>query len=110
MERLSGTISLLPNSVISRIGYFGAIQLKYLLGLGGIDLKNIPITIQCKTEIMIIHHEIDLEFELQATYLIITEVENGKPCRIYSYKIPDEYKNDIPLSELVEKYNPYCPN
>ena len=59
---------------------------------------------------MILHHEIDLEFELQATYVIITEVENGKPCRIYSYKIPDYYKKDSSLDEIAEKYNPYCPN
>jgi hypothetical protein len=63
-----------------------------------------------KTEVTIYHHELNLEFEHQTTYFLITEMKNGEPQITYYYKIPDNYKDDSLLGELHERYARYSPN
>jgi hypothetical protein len=58
----------------------------------------------------IYHHELDLEYESNATYFLFTEIEDGIPQRSFYYKIPDAYKGNAFLGEVHEKYAPYCPN
>ena len=62
------------------------------------------------TNVTIIHQELNLEYEHNTTFFIITEIENGESFRTYYYKIPDSYKDNALLGELHEKYAKYCPN
>jgi hypothetical protein len=59
---------------------------------------------------MLYHHELNLEYEHNATYFIISEIEDGIPHRTFYYKIPETYKDNSLLGELHERYAPYCPN
>ncbi len=61
-------------------------------------------------KVTIYQHELNLEYEYQATYFLITEMEDEKPRRTYYYKIPDNYKDNSLLGALHERYAPYCPN
>jgi hypothetical protein len=63
-----------------------------------------------KNKVMIYHHEMNLEYENNTTYFLITEIESGEPLRTYYYKIPDNYKDNSLLGEIHERYCPYCPN
>ena len=60
--------------------------------------------------ITIHHHELNLEYDYQSTYFLITEIEDGVPVRTYYYKIPDGFKNGSLLGEIHEKFAPYSPN
>ena len=62
------------------------------------------------TNVIIIHQELNLEYEHNTTYFLITEIEDGEPQRTYYYLIPDSYKSNALLGELHEKYAKYCPN
>ena len=56
------------------------------------------------------HHELNLEYENNTTYFLITEIVDGEPQRTYYYKIPDAYKDNRLLGEIHERYCPFCPN
>jgi hypothetical protein len=60
--------------------------------------------------VMIYHCVLNLEYEYNTTYFLITEMVGDKPLRTYSYKIPNNYKDESLLGELDEKFAPYCPN
>lgn len=62
------------------------------------------------TNIMIYHHELDLEYLYNKTYFLITEIVDGVPLHTYYYKIPDSFKDERLLGELHERYCPYSPN
>lgn len=59
---------------------------------------------------IILHQELDPQYEYDALYLIFTEIEAGKPQRSYYYKIPESYKDNSLMGELHERYYPYSPN
>jgi hypothetical protein len=63
-----------------------------------------------RTNITIYHHELNLEYEHNSTYFLITEIEDGEPLRTYYYLIPDSYKSNTLLGNFHERYAPYCPN
>ena len=65
---------------------------------------------QHNNKVTIYHHELNLEYERQATFFLITEMNDGEPHRTYYYKIPDNYKDNSLLGEIHERYCPYCPN
>ena len=58
-------------------------------------------------EVTIFHHKLNLP---NNTFLLITEMEDGRPHRTYYYEIPKNYEDDRLLGELHERYHPYCPN
>lgn len=60
--------------------------------------------------IKIYQHELNLEYENNTTFFMITEIDDGIPLRTYYFKIPDNFKNDILLGNLPNKYADYCPN
>jgi hypothetical protein len=60
--------------------------------------------------ITIHHYELNLEYDHQSTYFLITEIKDGVPASTYYYKIPDGFKNDVLLGEIHERYAPYSPN
>lgn len=64
----------------------------------------------CKDRVKIYHHKLNLEYENNTSYFLITEMEDGEPQRTYYYKIPDNYKDNSLLGEMHERYCPYCPN
>lgn len=68
--------------------------------------KNAP----SNSSVRIYHHELNLEYEYNTTYFLITEIENGKPLRTFHYKIPDNYKDNRLKGEQLERYAPFCPN
>ena len=51
--------------------------------------------------IKIYHHKLNLEYENNTTYLLITEMINGEPKATYYYKIPDNYKDNSLLGETA---------
>jgi hypothetical protein len=59
---------------------------------------------------MIYHHVLDLDYENNSTFFLITEIKDGEPQRTYYYKIPDSYKDNRLMGQMHEKYNQYCPN
>ena len=63
-----------------------------------------------KDRVKIYHHKLNLEYENNTSYFLITEMEDGEPQRTYYYKIPDNYKDNSLLGEMHERYCPYCPN
>jgi hypothetical protein len=63
-----------------------------------------------RTNLMIYHHELNLESTPGTTYWIITEVVNNVPVGTYYYKIPESYKDNHLLGEMHEKYCMYSPN
>jgi hypothetical protein len=44
------------------------------------------------------------------TYWLITEVKDNLPIRTYYYEIPEQYKMNVLLEEMYERYCQYCPN
>lgn len=68
--------------------------------------KCIPPT----TGLKIFQHELNLEYEYNSTFVLITEVLDGKPLYTYYFTIPDSYKDNRLLGELHENYAPFCPN
>lgn len=60
--------------------------------------------------VTIYHQELNLEYEYNTTYFLITEIEEGVPQRTYYYLIPDSYKSNTLLGNFHERYAPYCPN
>ena len=66
---------------------------------------------QHNNKVTIYLHELNLEYEHNATFLLITEVSsNGVPQKTHFYRIPDSYKDDRLLGQLHERYAKYCPN
>lgn len=63
-----------------------------------------------KPNVRIYQHKLNLEYENNTTYLLLTEMVNGEPKATYYYKIPDNYKDKSLLGEMHERYCPYCPN
>jgi hypothetical protein len=64
-----------------------------------------------RPDVLIYHHEIDLENINGTTIWLITEIAvGGEPQRTYYYQIPSNYKDDSLLGELHERYAKYCPN
>lgn len=61
-------------------------------------------------EVMIFQHQLNLYDEHNTTFLLITEMQDGKPRLTYYYQIPANYKDNSLLGELHERYHPYCPN
>ena len=61
-------------------------------------------------EVTIYHHKLNLSDENNTTFLLITEMQDGKPRRTYYYRIPKNYEDDSLLGGLHERYHPYCPN
>ena len=62
------------------------------------------------SRVMIYLHELNLEYECNNTYYLITELVDGEPNRTFYYKIPESYKDNRLLGEMHERYCPYCPN
>jgi hypothetical protein len=60
--------------------------------------------------VKIYHHVLNLEYEHNVTYFLITEIIDGVPKRTYYYKIPESYKDDRLLGQMHERYCQYCPN
>lgn len=60
--------------------------------------------------VIIYQQEINLEYEYNVTFFLITEIVNGKPLHTYYYEIPESYKDNRLLGELHERYAPFCPN
>lgn len=56
------------------------------------------------------HNELNLEHDYNTTYFLITETRDGVPQKIYTFRIPDSYKDDRLLGKLNERYCRYCPN
>jgi len=54
--------------------------------------------------------ELNLEYEYNNTYLLITELVDGEPKRTFYYKIPESYKDNRLLGEMHERYCPFSPN
>jgi hypothetical protein len=63
-----------------------------------------------RADVMIYHHELDLECLNGNTFWLITEIVDCLPVQTYYYQIPNNYKNDSLLGELHERYAKYCPN
>jgi hypothetical protein len=63
-----------------------------------------------RTNLMIYHHELNLECSTGTTYWIITEIVDNVPVGTYYYKIPESYKDNHLLGEMHEKYCMYSPN
>jgi hypothetical protein len=61
-------------------------------------------------DILIYHHEINMEHINGNTFWLITEIVENEPLRTYYYKIPPNYKDDSLLGEIHERYCPYSPN
>lgn len=62
------------------------------------------------TRVTIHHCVLNLEYEYNTTYFLITEMVGDTPYRTYCYKIPNNYKDESLLGELHEKFAPYSPN
>jgi hypothetical protein len=60
--------------------------------------------------VTIFHFLLDLEYEHNTTFFLITEMTDGEPQRTYYYRIPESYKDDSLLGELLVRYCQYCPN
>ena len=73
-------------------------------------MKRQKKTTAYRNNLQIIHNELNFEYDYNATYFLITEIENGVPQRTYYYLIPDSYKSNALLGEMHEKYAKYCPN
>ena len=65
---------------------------------------------QNKKKVAIYHCVLNLEYEYNTTFFLITEMVGDTPNRTYCYKIPSNYKDESLLGELHEKFAPYCPN
>jgi hypothetical protein len=61
-------------------------------------------------KVKIYHQILDLEYEHNSSFFLITEIVDGQPQTSYYYRIPDNYKDNSLLGELHEKYALYCPN
>ena len=60
--------------------------------------------------VRIYHHVLDLEYQSNSVYFVIIETIDFIPSKIYTYKVPDSYKENNMIKELDELHYPYCPN
>jgi hypothetical protein len=61
-------------------------------------------------DVLIYHHELNMEHINNTVFWLITEIVENEPVRTYYYKIPANYKDNSLLGELHERYWPYNPN
>lgn len=63
-----------------------------------------------KPRVVIYHHELDLQYENNTSYLMFTEIQNNLPVRTYYYRIPAEFYISSMVEQILERFYQYCPN
>jgi hypothetical protein len=63
-----------------------------------------------RNKVRIYQSFLNLEYESNSTFMIITETVDFIPIRTYYYKIPESFKSNNCVKELDELPTPYCPN